>query len=141
MHMLLPKCQTGLVDVIRLVNAAIALHSAPEFIRSDNGPEFIAKQLQGWLSEQKIKTLYITQASPWEYGFVEWLRSHFRDKCLNREQLWTLTEARVVIDDFRQDYNAERPHSSLGYLSLQRFGAEQSLPIPSERLILHLTHF
>ncbi|MSU69515.1 MAG: transposase, partial [Opitutaceae bacterium] len=48
----------------------------------------------------------------------------FRDECLNREQLWTLTEARVVIEDFRLEYNAERPHSSLGYLSPQRFVAE-----------------
>ena len=105
----------------------------PEFIRSDNGPEFIAKELQRWLAEQKIKTIYITPASPWENGFVESFHSRFRAECLNREQLWTLTEARVVIEDFRQDYNAARPHSSLGYLSLQRFAAEQSLQIPSSR--------
>ncbi|MSU65302.1 MAG: transposase [Opitutus sp.] len=70
-------------------------------------------------------------ASPSENGFVESFHSRFRDECLNREQLRTLTEARVVIEDFRLDYNAERPHSSLGYLSPQRFVAEKSLPIPS----------
>ena len=61
------------------------------------------------------------------------VHSRFRYECLNREQLWTLTEARVVIEDFRQDYNGERPHSSLGYLSPQRFATKQSLPIPSSR--------
>ena len=64
---------------------------------------------------------------------MESFHSRFRDECLNREQLWTLTEARVVIEDFRQDYNAERPHSSLGYLSPQRFATKQPLPIPSSR--------
>ena len=125
-----PERQIGSADVIRLVQAAIEKHGAPEFIRSDNGPEFIAKELQRWLAEQKIKTIYITPASPWENGFVKSFHSRFRDECLNREQLWTLTEARVVIEDFRLDYNAERPHSSLGYLSLQRFVAEQSSSIP-----------
>ncbi|MSU64945.1 MAG: hypothetical protein EXS38_02320 [Opitutus sp.] len=66
------------------------------------------------------------RASPWENGFVESFHSRFRDECLNREQLWTLTEARVVIEDFRLEYNAERPHSSLGYLSPQRFVAGKS---------------
>ena len=64
----------------------------------------------------------------------------FRDECLNREQLWTLTEARVVIEDFRQDYNAERPHSSLGYLAPQRFVAEKSLPIPSSTAVITSTN-
>ncbi|MEN9661833.1 MAG: hypothetical protein RL324_782, partial [Verrucomicrobiota bacterium] len=113
------------------VQTAVAQHGAPEFIRSDNGPEFIAKELQRWLAEQNIKTICITPASPWECGFVESFHSRFRDECLNREQLWTLTEARVVIEDFRQDYNTERPHSSLGYLSPQRFATAKSLPIPS----------
>ena len=92
----------------------------------DNGTEFIANKLQLWLAELKIKPIYIIPASPWGSGFVELFHSSFRDECLNREQLWTLTEARVVIEDFRQDYNTERPHSSLGYLSPQRFIAGKS---------------
>ena len=132
-HVLRPERQIGSADVIQFVKTAVAQHGAPEFIRSDNGPEFIAKELQRWLAEQNIKTIYITPASPWENGFVESFHSRFRDECLNREQLWTLTEARVVIEDFRQDYNTERPHSSLGYLSPQRFTAKQSLAIPSSR--------
>jgi putative transposase len=129
-HVLRPERRIGSADVINLVRAAIAEHGAPEFIRSDNGPEFIAKDLQQWLADQKIKTIYITPASPWENGFVESFHSRFRDECLNREQLWTLTEARVVIEDFRQDYNTERPHSSLGYDSPRRFAAKNALPIP-----------
>ena len=130
-YLLWPERQIGLSDVIQLVKAAIALHGATKFIRSDNGPEFFAKELQRWLAEQKIKTVYITPASPWENCYVESFYYRLRDECLNREQLWTLTGARVVIKDFRQDFNAERPHSSLGYLSPQRFAAKQSLPIPS----------
>jgi len=128
-HVLRPERRIGSAEVIALVKAAIAAHGAPQFIRSDNGPEFIAKDLQQWLAEQNIRTIYITPASPWENGFVESFHSRFRDECLNREQLWTLTEARVVIEDFRQDYNTERPHSSLGYESPRRFAAKNVLPI------------
>lgn len=92
--------------------------------RAAAAPEFIAKELQQWLAEQQIKTIYVTPASPWENGFVESFHSRFRDEGLNRAQLWTLTEARVVIEDFRQDYNTERPHSSLGYDSPRRFAAK-----------------
>jgi transposase-like protein len=72
-------------DVIALVQQAIAQHGAPEFIRSDNGSEFIAKELQRWLAEEKIKTIYIDPASPWQNGFVESFHGRFRDECLNRE--------------------------------------------------------
>jgi putative transposase len=90
-------------DVIALVKQAIAQHGAPEFIRSDNGSEFIAHELQAWLATEQIKTIYIEPASPWQNGFVESFHGRFRDECLNREQLWTLTEARVVIEDLRID--------------------------------------
>ena len=113
-------------DVVGLVGAAIDLHGAPDFIRSDNGSEFIAKELQRWLAENKIKTIYIEPGSPWQNGFVESFHSRFRDECLNREQLWTLTEARVVIEDFRIHYNQRRPHSKLGYCSPAAYAARTS---------------
>jgi transposase InsO family protein len=113
-------------DVISLVKSAIAQHGAPEFIRSDNGSEFIAKELQRWLAEEKIKTIYIEPASPWQNGFVESFHGRFRDECLNREQLWTLTEARVVIEDFRIQYNTQRPHSKLGYQSPVKYAGQLS---------------
>ena len=110
-------------DVINLVRDAIALHGAPEYIRSDNGSEFIATELQRWLADNKIKTIYIEPGSPWQNGFVESFHGRFRDECLNREQLWTLTEARVVIEDFRTTSTQKRPHSKLGYKSPARYAA------------------
>jgi len=105
-------------------------HTPPEHLRSDNGPEFIAQAVQQWLRHNRIKTIYIDPGSPWQNGFVESFHGRFRDECLNREQLWTLTEARVVIEDYRREYNQHRPHSRLGYQSPARFAAQLS-PSPS----------
>jgi putative transposase len=113
-------------DVLAWLQKAIEQHGAPEYLRSDNGSEFIARIVQGWLAEHHIKTIYIEPASPWQNGFVESFHGRFRDECLNREQLWTLTEARVVVGDYRYQYNRLRPHSRLGYLSPERFAAQLS---------------
>ena len=102
-------------DVIDLVKGAIVEHGAPEFIRSDNGSEFIAKELQRWLAENKIKTIYIEPGSPWQNGHVESFNGSLRDECLDREVMLSLTEARVVIEDYRRHYNEERPHGGIGY--------------------------
>ena len=110
-------------DVLEWLKRAIEQHGAPEYLRSDNGPEFIAREVQRWLAEHQIRTIYIDPGSPWQNGFVESFHGRFRDECLNREQLWTLTEARVVIEDFRRDYNTFRPHSRLGYQSPAAFAA------------------
>ncbi|MST00590.1 MAG: transposase [Pedosphaera sp.] len=77
----------------------------------------------------------LSLGSPWQKGFVESFHGRFRDECLNREQLWTLTEARVVAGDFRQKYNQVRPHSRLGYVSPAVFAA-QLCPSPAHRLTL-----
>jgi transposase InsO family protein len=119
-------------DVLEWLQRAIGEHGAPQYLRSDNGSEFIAKEVQRWLTENKIKTIYIEPASPWQNGFVESFHGRFRDECLNREQLWTLTEARVVIEDFRCEYNQLRPHSKLGYQSPVRF-AQNNSPHPRRR--------
>jgi putative transposase len=113
-------------DVLVWLGKAIELQGAPAYLRSDNGPEFIAHQVQQWLADNRIKTIYIEPGSPWQNGFVESFHGRFRDECLNREQLWTLTEARVVIEDYRREYNQRRPHSRLGYLSPARFAAQLS---------------
>jgi len=117
-------------DVLTWLQKAIEQQGAPEYLRSDNGSEFIAKIVQRWLLENHIKTIYIEPGSPWQNGFVESFHGRFRDECLNREQLWTLTEARVVIGDYRCEYNQQRPHSRLGYLSPARFAAQLS-PSPA----------
>ena len=115
-------------DVLEWMERAIAEHGAPAYLRSDNGPEFIAKEVQRWLAANAIRTIYIEPGRPWQDGFVESFHGRFRDECLNREQLWTLTEARVVIEDYRHQYNHHRPHSKLGYQSPKRFAATQTAP-------------
>ena len=82
-------------------------YGAPEHIRSDNGSEFIEKNLREWLSREGIKSLYIEPGSPWQNGYIESFHARFREECLNREQLWTLTEARVVIGDWRWKYTSD----------------------------------
>jgi putative transposase len=113
-------------DVLAWLQKAIEQQDAPAYLRSDNGSEFIARLVQQWLAQNHIKTIYIEPGSPWQNGFVESFHGRFRDECLNREQLWTLTEARVVIADYQCRYNRLRPHSRLGYLSPEQFAAQLS---------------
>ena len=112
-------------DVLQWLQKAIEQHGVPQYLRSDNGPEFIAHTVQQWLAQNQIKTIYIEPGSPWQNGFVESFHGRLRDECLDREQLWTLSEARVVVEDYRQHYNRQRPHSKLGYQSPANFAASQ----------------
>jgi transposase InsO family protein len=114
------------VDVLAWLQKAIEEHGAPEHLRSDNGPEFIAQAVQQWLRENQTKTICIDPGSPWQHRFLESFHGRFRDECLNRERLWTLTEAQVVIEDYRHEYNQRRPHSRLGYQSPARFAAQRT---------------
>ena len=107
--------------VRRIISELIDIHGAPEHIRSDNGSEFIERDLRDWLAQNQIKTLYIELGSPWQNGYIESFNARFREECLNREQLWTLSEARVVIEDWRWKYNNIRPHRSLGYITPLEF--------------------
>ncbi len=90
-------------------------HGTPEHIRSDNGPEFIANNVPGWLARIGVRTLYIEPGSPWENAFCESFNSKLRDELLNMEIFTTLREAQVLIEQWQRHYNAVRPHSSLGY--------------------------
>jgi len=114
------------VDVITVVEAAMARYGVPEHLRSDNGPEFIAYALQDWLRGRNVKTIYITPGSPWENAYIESFHDKLRDECLNREIFGSLWEARVVIEQWRLYYNAERPHSSLGYQTPSETSAKRS---------------
>jgi len=107
--------------VLEVLEKAMIQYGVPGYIRSDNGSEFIANKVQQWLRDHHIKTIYIDPGSPWQNGYIESFHSRFRDECLNREWLLNLREARVVIEDWRQHYNTERPHSRLGYLSPEEF--------------------
>jgi len=87
----------------------------PNYLRSDNGPEFTATAVRKWLEQVNVQTLFIEPGSPWENGYVESFIGKLRDELLNREIFFTLTEAQVLIERWRVHYNQHRPHSSLGY--------------------------
>jgi len=102
-------------DVIEILKEVIAERGVPEFIRSDNGPEFVAKKLRQWAKRQGSQTIYIEPGHPWENGFVESFNGKFREECLNMEVLRSRAEAQVIADRWKRFYNTERFHSSLGY--------------------------
>ena len=113
--------QITAAQVLAVLKKAMRQYGVPSYIRSDNGPEFIAAKVQQGLRDHHIKTLYIEPGSPWQNGYIESFHSRFRDECLRREMLLNLREARVVIEDWRLHYNSDRPHSRLGYLSPEEF--------------------
>jgi len=102
-------------DVIDRLFELFIMKGIPEHIRSDNGPEFTANEVRKWLARLGVKTLFIEPGSPWENGYIESFNGKLRDELLNREIFTTLTEAKVLIEQWRQEYNHIRPHSSLGY--------------------------
>lgn len=100
---------------IDMLSDLFILRGVPQHIRSDNGPEFIAKALQDWITAVGAKTAYITPGSPWENGFIESFNARLRDELLDGEIFYSLNEARVVIESWRRHCNIELPHGSLGY--------------------------
>jgi putative transposase len=102
-------------DVIDIFADVMTERGVPEFIRSDNGPEMVAKKLRRWLSRVGAQTIYIAPGSPWENGYCESFNGKLRNELLNGEIFYTLREAQVVIEQWRQHYNRVRPHSALGY--------------------------
>jgi len=113
-------------DVLDCLEEAINNNGIPEFIRSDNGSEFIAKIVKDYLKDMGIKTLYIEPGSPWQNGFAESFNGRFREECLNREVLHGLREARVVFSEWRKFYNEERPHRSLQMMTPKEFARRAS---------------
>ena len=102
-------------DVIVLLFHLFIFRGIPEHIRSDNGPEFTARTIRKWLARLGVKTLYIEPGSPWENGYIESFNGKMRDELLRRESFTTLDEAKVLIEQWRREYNQVRPHSSIGY--------------------------
>jgi transposase InsO family protein len=102
-------------DVIDILAELFVLRGPPEFIRSDNGPEFIADALRAWLKSLDVSPLFIQPGSPWENGYIESFNGRLRDEFLNGEIFYTLLEAQVLIERWRRYYNTKRPHSALGY--------------------------
>ncbi len=105
----------GRYQVIETLADVMLFRGIPENLRSDNGPEFVAKELRQWLAKLGTETLYIEPGSPWENGYCESFNGKLRDECLNGEIFYSLKEAQIVIEQWRVLYNTLRPHSALGY--------------------------
>jgi len=102
-------------DVLERLGYLFVVRGVPDYIRSDNGPEFTAKAMRQWLTKVGVKTLFITPGSPWENGYIESFNGRLRDQLLNGELFDTVWEAKVLVERWRLHYNTVRPHSSLGY--------------------------
>jgi putative transposase len=102
-------------DVIDVLTDLFILRGVPAFIRSDNGPQFVAQAVRDWIAAVGAKTAYIVPGSPWENGYCESFNARLRDELLNGEIFYTLKEAQIIIEEWRKHYNTKRPHSALGY--------------------------
>jgi len=102
-------------EVIEQLFYLFIFRGTPEHIRSDNGPEFTAKAVRRWLKDLEVTTLFIEPGSPWENGYIESFNGKLRDELLDREIFTTLTEAKILIEEWRKEYNQVRPHSALNY--------------------------
>lgn len=113
-------------DVIGILQYLFAVRGTPQYLRSDNGPEFVAQAVRRWVDAAGVATLFIAKGSPWENGYVESFNGKLRDELLNRELFLSLEEARWVIDRWRLDYNHRRLHSALEYQTPAAYAARCS---------------
>jgi putative transposase len=109
---------SGVVEVLEWL---FLTHGVPKYLRSDNGPEFVARAVCQWLGSSGCQTLFINPGSPWENGYIESFFDKLRDECLNREVFRNGQEAQAIVENWRQEYNNYRPHSSLDYLTPAEF--------------------
>jgi putative transposase len=112
--------------VIEVLSRLMSVHGAPAYLRSDSGPEFVSHAILQWLTDAHIETAIIDPGKPWQNGTNESFNGEFRDECLSVEWFRTRREAQVIIEAWRQHYNAVRPHSSLGYLTPHEFKRHDS---------------
>lgn len=131
-HAILVERSITSEEVIELLAELFRVHGEPEYIRSDNGPEFIAEAVKKWLALSGVRTLYIEPGSPWENAYSESFNSRFEDELLNREIFGSLTEAKVLVEQYRLAYNHERPHSALGYRTPVEFAAEEASEVQAD---------
>ena len=108
-------------DVTRILDELFREHGRPVCIRSDNGPELVSKHVQKWLKDKHVDTHYIEPGSPWQNAYCESFNSIFRTTCLDRCLFASMTEARVIIDNWLDEYNTVRPHGSLGGMTPETF--------------------
>jgi putative transposase len=117
-------------DVIDVLTELFVIRGVPRHIRSDNGPEFIAKAIRGHLQRAGVTALYIEPGAPWQNGYAESLGGRFRDELLNNELFTDLRDARALSTMWRNEYNHQRPHSALGYQTPARFAATCAGGVP-----------
>jgi len=122
---LLPERRLTSLDVIDELIRLMNQRGVPAHIRSDNGPEFIANALRNWLERAQIGALYVEPGAPWENGYAESFHARLRDELLNAESFADLREAQALARNWKREYNEERPHSSLGYLTPDEFAARR----------------
>lgn len=120
-------------SVIDALSDLFILRGVPGFIRSDNGPEFVAQAVRDWIGTVGARTAYIEPGSPWENGYVESFNARFRDELLNGEIFYSLREAQIIIERWRRHYNTRRPHSALGY----RPPAPETIIPMDQRPVMH----
>ena len=116
-------------DVVAVLQRLVVQRGAPDYIRSDNGPEFVANAVKEWLKEAGIRTLYIEPGAPWQNAYSESFNSRFRDEFLNLELFANRLEAKVLGEEYQQKYNHLRPHSALGDLTPAEFAARCPAPL------------
>ena len=127
------KRRLNSVDVIDALSDLFILRGVPAFIRSHNGPEFVAENVRKWIAAVGAKTAFIEPGSPWENGYCESFNARFRDEFLNGEIFYSLREAQILIEEWRKHYNTKPPHSALGY----RPPAPETIVQMAPRLVLH----
>lgn len=127
------------VRVVRVLNEISQVEGLPEIIIIDNGPEFIGKALDAWAYQRGVKLAFITPGKPVENAYIESFNGRFRDECLNENWFMTLEQAREIVEEWRVDYNTERPHSSLEYMTpeefIQRDMSRESTPMGVEGVL------
>lgn len=126
------KRKLNSTDVIDTLTDLFILRGVPNYIRSDNGPEFVAEAVRKWIAAVGAQTAYIEPGSPWENGYVESFNARLRDELLNGEIFYSLKEAQILIEQWRKHYNTKRPHSALGY---RPPAPETIVPLPEKPIM------
>jgi putative transposase len=123
------------VEVIEVLDYLSLQRGIAEYIRSDNGPEFIAHAIKEWLSSHGAKSIFINPGCPWENSYIESFHGKLRDECLNQEIFSSVEQAGIVLENWREEYNNYRPHSSLGWLSPVEYVHKYQETIKLEALV------
>ncbi len=128
------KRKLNSTDVIDALTDLFILRGPPAFVRSDNGPEFVARTVRRWIEAVGAKTVFIEPGNPWENGYVESFNARFRAELLKRELFYSLKEAQIIIEGWRKHYKTKRPHSTLGY----RPPAPETIVSMDQRPVMHV---